>query len=319
MTGPGVMDQVFGVVGDRLAELSGRQRALTEQTLKQVGALVAIATVVLVVLAAIRAPLLAPIVVVATGAAILVLAWMWFTGRNRIRDEYKHVVVNTVLAQHYPGVRFIPEGGISPENFARSGLFPDPDTYKTEDGFGGTIGSTELTFGEVHTQDRRQSGKNSHMVTTFDGLFLVADFHKHFHGSTRVLPDKAQRLFGAAGELVQGFRPGMSEQLVNLENPDFERAFKTVSTDQVEARYILSPAMMERILSLHSRWGSELRLSFRGSLVFIAIDVRRNLFDPGLAVDVQNEHQIRRVVAEVLACCAIVDELDLNTRIWTKR
>ena len=37
---------------------------------------------------------------------------------------------------------------------------------------------------------------------------------------------------------------------MKLENPDFEKTFDVYSTDQIEARYLLSPSMMERLLAL---------------------------------------------------------------------
>ena len=36
---------------------------------------------------------------------------------------------------------------------------------------------------------------------------------------------------------------------IELEDPEFMEHFRVYSTDQVEARYILSPSMMERLLA----------------------------------------------------------------------
>ncbi len=48
------------------------------------------------------------------------------------------------------------------------------------------------------------------------------------------------------------FRP------IEMENPDFEKGFAVYGTDQVEARYILTPAMMGKILDFRTKVGQDI-------------------------------------------------------------
>ena len=69
-------------------------------------------------------------------------------------------------------------------------------------------------------------------------------------------------------------------QLVKLEDPEFEKAFVVYSSDQIEARYILSPALMRRILDFKNANGRAVHVGFANSRVYVALELRREMFDP---------------------------------------
>ena len=66
---------------------------------------------------------------------------------------------------------------------------------------------------------------------------------------------------------------------VTLESRAFNDRFEVLAADQVEARVILTPALMARLLDLGQIFGSRnLAVSFHGKEVFVMIDTRRDLF-----------------------------------------
>ena len=134
-----------------------------------------------------------------------------------------------------------------------------------------------------------------------------------------VLPDTAERTFGRFGRMVQRVVSTRGLELVELEDPDFERAFVTTSSDQVEARYILSPSMMKRILEFRQRTGSGFRLSFADSMLHAAIPLSRDLFEMAASRSLVDDAPIREMVRDLEWLSGIVEEMNLNTRIWTKR
>ena len=101
-----------------------------------------------------------------------------------------------------------------------------------------------------------------------------------------------------------------------MENPEFNREFVVKSSDQVEARYLITPAMMERLMELKKRFG-DYRLSFTDGRVRIALPGWRNYLAPDIkrAIDRTQAEMIYKRLAAVIG---IIDDLDLNTRIWTK-
>jgi hypothetical protein len=105
---------------------------------------------------------------------------------------------------------------------------------------------------------------------------------------------------------------------VKLEDPEFEKMFAVSSTDQIEARYILSPSMMRRLLDLRARHGNELHISFIGNHIYLALPQNSDLFEPPSLRTPLTVDAVRRIIADLQSVLCIVEELDLNTRIWSK-
>ena len=153
--------------------------------------------------------------------------------------------------------------------------------------------------------------------TTIKGVFMVADFNKDFNTRTVVVPDSAESALGSyIGNMLQKWNFSRSGSLVKLEDPDFERAFAVYGDDQVEARYILTPALMARIMELRTKFGASLALSFLGSKVFLCIPMGCDLFEVGGVLE--NPQQLDGIFSDMAALAGVVDDLNLTTRIWTK-
>lgn len=189
--------------------------------------------------------------------------------------------------------------------------------YHGDDLVSGMVDKTAIRFCELHTQQVRKSGKNTQVVTIFRGLFFVADFNKNFIGETFVLPDTAESTFGGLGTFFQ--KMNMSRpKLVKLEDIEFEKAFAVYGTDQIEARYILSTALMQRIMEFRKKTRTTISLSFLQSQVYIGIPVNRDLFEAPMFSTLVNYTMVVDYYNYLALCIGIVEDLDLNTRIWTK-
>jgi hypothetical protein len=145
----------------------------------------------------------------------------------------------------------------------------------------------------------------------FKGLFFVADFNKHFRGKTFVLSNdagaKLQALHKAKGQSVQ------------LEDPDFKKLFVAYSNDQVEARYILSTTLMERLVNFRRKAKRKIQISFVDSLIYVAIAYDEDLFEPKLFTSMLDLRPLQEYFEIMQLMLGIVDDLNLNQRIWTKQ
>ncbi len=183
-----------------------------------------------------------------------------------------------------------------------------------------TLGKTAIEFSEVvgkHvTSTGTGSNRKEHQSIIFKGIFFVADFNKYFDGHTVVLPDTAEKMLGSLGQSLQSM--SSRGELVKLEDPEFEKEFCVYSDDQVEARYILSPSLMKRIVDFKRKWNTKVYLSFRDSKVYIAIKMDKNLFETRLFKSIVDYNFIEQNIRFLTLLTGIVEDLNLNTRIWTK-
>ena len=75
--------------------------------------------------------------------------------------------------------------------------------------------------------------------------------------------------------------------------------------------------MMDRILALRGRIDKPIFLAFKHSRAYLAVHFGRSLFEPGIAETTSLE-SVQEMAAQFALAEGIVNELDLNTRIWTK-
>lgn len=230
-----------------------------------------------------------------------------FTAFSNYRVRFKHEVAAEVFKIVCPTASYAPLEGIAESVFDEPGLFSTRGGFKSDDRVRGRIGQTPFEAADV-SRSYSTGGKNSRTVVVFRGLFFHLDFNKTLRGVTLVDPE------GAESTSI-GDRSGLTR--VMLENPAFDAKFSVWASDEVEARYILTPAMMERILTLQSRTEKRVHLAFKGNRAYLGVNYGRALFEPGIAASTSVE-AIHEMAAHFALADGIVHELDLNTRIWTK-
>lgn len=238
------------------------------------------------------------------------------------RQEYKDRIIARITNYLDEGLVYFPNGTVEESEFVNSEFFPvSCDRFRGEDHFRGKIGKTEIEFSEVVAENKNTSGSGSDRkedyTIIFKGLFIIADFNKYFNTRTVVLPDTAEKLFGKFGQTLQSIAPGRGA-LIRLEDPVFEKEFVVYGDDQVEARYILTPALMQRIVAFKRKWNTAVYLSFRDSKVYIAIRMNKNLFELRLFRPATDYSFIEDNLRFLILLTEIVEDLNLNTRIWTK-
>lgn len=229
------------------------------------------------------------------------------------RKHFKNLVLSPMLNSDDSGIQYSPKNHITYSEFSNSNIFKQSaDRFKGEDLFFGKREKTAYKFSEIHAEYKTTTtDSNGNTRTTyhtiFKGIFMIADFNKKLTTTTRVIQA----------------RDGFFEKLfswgkkVTLENPDFEKKFNTYSDNQVEARYILTPAMMEKIMELSDRFKVKIDLSFKRENVYIALHSHKNHFELNSKQEI-NAQQVEQIYKEIESCISIIEILDLNTRIWTK-
>lgn len=305
-----------------LEELDGRRRRIWRRFLAVLGVALALAVAAMAAAGAWHIPFL---FVVGPMVAIAVLALSWHVLTRGFRAEFKRQVIGAVAGFVDPSLSYHPKRHISQRQFKGNRIFDHRiDRFGGEDYVAGKIEATAIEFSEVHAEYKTTSrsskgGSRTTWHTIFKGLFIVADFNKHFRGMTVVLPDVAEKVLGWLGQKLQDMtdflRPG---ELVKLEDPEFEREFVVYGDDQVEARYILSPSLMQRLLEFKRKTDRQVCFSFVQSNVCIAITTARNMFEPRWSRTLVDRALVQEYLRDLEFAVSIVDDLNLNTRIWTK-
>lgn len=234
---------------------------------------------------------------------------------------YKQNIIGEALKFLNPSLTISPRDGISEAEFRHAQLFTKQiDRYKTEDLIRGKADKTSFYFAEVHaehkTERETKNGTETSWTDVFRGIVFVADFNKHLGSITIVKPKDLGNTIGSW--FTKNIFSFGDKEVIQLENPAFDLTFVTYGNNQIESRYILTPAMMERILYLNANALETISLSFMESRMYIAFPLDRNYFEAPIFESLLNPVSLNTDINTIRFLCDIVKELDLNTRIWGK-
>ncbi len=246
-------------------------------------------------------------VFVKIGIGLAVALSIWVSAPVR---RYKQDVKSKfmpVVCEFFGNMTYGLTGTSMVETMYRDEIFPSYTSAQMEDFIEGTYQSVKVKIHESTL--KRKNGKNT--VTVFRGFVLELEFPKEFHGKTTMLKDG-----GTMGNFFTGkdFK-GLAR--VELEDPEFEKMFQVFSSDQVEARFVLTTAFMERLLNLaklRSPNGTpKVQCVFEHKTLVISVPCTQDLFEPGSisksALQVEDLHAFLEQMKQVFE---LVDVLKLT-------
>ncbi|MEZ5946247.1 MAG: DUF3137 domain-containing protein [Hyphomonas sp.] len=230
---------------------------------------------------------------------------------TRLGKEAKLLLVEPVARQF--GLTFAPDPGQVPSIFRHRelGIVPGWDRSNYEDLVTGTRSGVDFELFEAHLEEKRTSTDSkgrttTHWVTVFRGQCLRFAFDKRFYGRTLVTRD--------AG-VFNRFGGGNGMQRASLEDPEFEKIFEVYTTDQVEARYLLTPDLMQQLVDLERAFhGGKLKCCFDGGELYITLQ-GGDLFEPGsMFTPLDNPDRVRELLDDFAALFHIVDVTNANRK-----
>ncbi|HRW62125.1 MAG TPA: DUF3137 domain-containing protein [Bacteroidales bacterium] len=256
------------------------------------------------------------------GVIIILAAVVYiFMRYTTYRNQFKQEVVSKIIKLINPEYQYDANRHIDMHEFNESNLFSTKaERCQGDDYVEGKIESTDFKFSELNPTykvETREDGKTTtEWHSIYRGLFFHADFNKHIQGTTFVLPDKADRLLGIKRKNLK--RDKENYELVNLENPEFEKIYDVYGSSQVEARYILTPAIMEAMVTIAKKYGRNMYFSFKGERLYCAVLYNKPLFEPRIKKSGVNYADVEEMFHLFGLIETIIHEMNLNTRIWTK-
>ena len=210
------------------------------------------------------------------------------------------------------------ENIIADSELRASGLFADYNRRDTDDEFEGSHNGINFKICETYLKYYHGSGSRGGVIDIFKGVVIAFETNKNIKNRTMVstkgdLTQKNTYLIYLLIIVLTDLRiilesPGLLSYVfslitligffwyyiqklkenntlldeVKLEDPWFGKKFNVYSSDQVEARYLVTPSFMERFNNLKTVFGAKnAKCSFCGDKVIIAISTKKNLFEIG--------------------------------------
>lgn len=229
----------------------------------------------------------------------------------------------------------------------RSGLFISYNTRYTDDEFKGSIDGVNFRISETSIMHSHKD----RCICAFSGVILAFKFNKKIRNRTIVstkgdLTKKNEVLVTLVSALIACmglFRYGYSHAImvwalvlflvvfvvvkdfekeeeplekVELEDTKFAKRFNVYSSNQIEARYLVTPAFMERFYNLKTAFKAKnIKCSFCDDNLIIAINTQKNLFEIGnLYTSLLNQKSINEFYNELTSIYKMVDYFKLSEK-----
>jgi hypothetical protein len=267
-------------------------------------------TLVLIICALLSVP--GFIIALCSTIVALIIGFGWeslITTNQNLRKEYKLKILPRIIELINPEFEYIPRQKIANSVFAKSLLFPDKiSSVDGEDFMRFKVGQADIMFCEATVYGYDPP------IQMFDGIFISTKFNKPLSGRTLIFPKKTTSFFRKIKFNILG-----STFIVKLEDPEFEKEFLVLSEDQIEARYILTTSLMQRILDYRRKLKTQIAFSFITNRMYCIIPNSKNLFEPALFNSFLDYEFILESYEPIKLYTDIVDDLNLNLRIWSLR
>lgn len=198
----------------------------------------------------------------------------------------------------------------SVSNLGESDIIPNHNRVYSEDFIAGKYKEVDIKLFETKLEKVDGSGKHQSRKTVFKGVIISLSVHKNFQGKTIIIKDR--------GKLRNWMKSKFSNlENVKLEDTKFEKLFEVFSSDQTEARYLLTVSFMERLLQLQESFKSQkIECSFYDNKLLIMIPVKKNLFETGSIFEAEDfVDDAKSLLKEMNIIFQIIDILKLNQNI----
>lgn len=246
-------------------------------------------------------------------------------------NQQETQVMNGIILKMFPSAQYTPSGSIDLKTIAGSRLFSTASASAASLNATG-YGRVDIPMGDrcmsiadlgISSNSRNEpSTWNSFHILyqslvrpifgtriestmhSFRGMFGYCKTQREFKGYVMLLPDHLENKVGYLAQTIQRFKQKNGAKFVHLEDPEFENLFAVYADDEVEARMVLTPAMMRRMTELRKSFRRDLMLSFSGDTFYYASDTPDGFLRPGRK-SLNNESLLEQLYREIDFCRTI--------------
>ena len=222
--------------------------------------------------------------------------------KGRYENFAKHKILISMLS--YFGNFEYSKSSIDNNNFKNRyinnlKLFEYQNIYSVDDRIRGLYGEIFIDIAEINNYEKKGIIKTENRIGK-NALFIRAESPKNYEGITIIT--------------TQSHYKNMQE--INLESVDFSKMFKVYSTDQIEARYLLTTAFMERLMEISKKeYVDKLHVSFEQNSMNIFIESSKDWFEIPINKSLDNMLNLRQIVDEFIIIIKLANTLKLEQNI----
>lgn len=225
---------------------------------------------------------------------------------------FKDFFVKKSLTKIFTNLCYEPEKGIPKSLISSTGMMYMGDRYSSNDLVTGNYKDIRFTQSDVSIEKKETyrdgDGKTqTAYITIFEGRWMIFDFNKNFKRKVQVCQK------GFKNNKINNF------QKVEMESQEFNKNFKVYARQPIDAFYILTPKIMEKIRNLDKKNKGELLLCFTNNQLHVGINEYKDSFEPKNVFFKIDEEKINNAIStDIKKITMFIDELELNNDLFKR-
>ncbi|UFS63578.1 DUF3137 domain-containing protein [Sulfurimonas sp. HSL-3221] len=189
--------------------------------------------------------------------------------RRRTLKSFQRLAVAPLLRAIDPALKYNPYGGIAYRDILASKLADDfpAKTYEANNLL--TYDNDGLPVRMSHVMlEHHEAGEK---VPVLGGLFGMTAARRPVEGTTIVSFDLAEKHLGFLGSGLQPKAMYRGLERIRLDSSGFEKEYVVHGSDPIEANFLLSHTVMEKLEELIREYRVFPRIAFVGDTIYIAV------------------------------------------------
>lgn len=225
---------------------------------------------------------------------------------NKLSKRFKTEVLTDLIASFVDDGVFNPNHGLPLSTVYATEFLKKADRSHTEDYLSGSIDGVRFESSDVKLEERHvehtKNGTRTYYETYFLGRIFVFEFNKSFDGYLQVLE---------RGRPLSKRRYGK----IKLESVQFNKKFKTYTTNDHSAFYVLTPHFMEALMKFEQDNKGNISFSFIDNHLYIGVNNFRDTFELKMFREL-NMESFKEFEKELGVVKEVISELKLNRSIY---
>lgn len=213
------------------------------------------------------------------------------------RDLYKNTFVISTLNSMLDDVEYDWHMEFSALELMKFGTIKIGNRIKCEDYISATYKGVKFRQADVVIKNETGSGHNRNVQTYFSGRMFEFDFSSKAVANVKVFSKSYISYLNLTGEEVE------------MEDVDFNRRFNVFSLNALEAFYILTPQMMEKLTAINRQYPN-IAFRFAPGKLYVGI-VTDDSFDVGVTKKLSYPEEHAKIKKDVQVIIDIIEMIDL--------
>lgn len=217
--------------------------------------------------------------------------------KKEYRDLYKNTFVIPTLNSMLDDVEYDWHMGFTDIEVMGFGIIKIGNRFKSEDYISASYKGVKFRQADVVIKNETGRGQDKNVQTYFSGRMFEFDFSSKVVANVKVFSKSYLSYLNLAGEEVE------------MEDVDFNKCFHVFSLNALEAFYILTPQMMEKLTAINRHYPN-IAFRFAPGKLYVGI-VTDDSFDVGVTKKLSYPEEHARIKKDVQVIIDIIEMIDL--------